>query len=55
MDMVKLSGTRAISSGARDHFDPPRDPRILPRPTRELCHLYVWHAGRWVELRTDAE
>ena len=54
-DILAAREIRQVRADALDCFDPPRDPRILPRPTRELCHLYVWHAGRWVELRTGAE
>jgi hypothetical protein len=36
-----------VRADALDCFDPPRSPRILPNPTCEFCHLYVWQDGAW--------
>ena len=36
-------------------FEKPRDPVILPRPTCQFCHLYVWQDGAWVELNPETQ
>lgn len=45
---------RQVRPDALDCFDPPRPPRILPRPTCELCHLYVWREGTWVDTTAQS-
>ena len=45
---------RQVRPGELDCFEPPRAPRILPRPTCELSHLYVWQDGGWVDLTDGA-
>ena len=41
---------RQVTPDALDAFDPPRAPRRLPRPTREMSHLYACLDGHWVEI-----
>ena len=41
---------RQVRADALDFFEKPRAPVILPRPTCQFCHLYVWQDGVWVEL-----
>ena len=40
---------RQVTPEKLDCFDPPRAPRILPRPTCELSHLYLWQDGAWMD------
>ena len=46
---------RQVTPEKLDCFDPPRAPRILPRPTCELSHLYVWQDGAWVDTTDHSE
>ena len=45
---------RQVLPDVLDAFNQPREPTILPRPTCELCHLYVWRDGVWIDLTTAA-
>lgn len=47
-DILAAREIRQVTPEALDCFDPPRDPRLLPRPTQEFCHLYLWRDGQWV-------
>lgn len=49
-DILAARELRQVRADTLDCFDPPRDPVILPRPTCQFCHLYVWRDGRWIEL-----
>lgn len=51
-DILAAREIRQVLPDAIDAFDPPREPPILPRPTCELCHLYVWQDGVWID-RTE--
>jgi hypothetical protein len=53
-DIIAAKEIRQVRADELDCFDPPREPPILPCPTRELCHLYVWQDGLWVELAPEA-
>ena len=53
-DILAAKEIRQVRADELDCFDPPREPPILSRPTRELCHLYVWQDGAWVELDPEA-
>ena len=53
-DILAAKEIRQVGADALDCFDPPREPHILPCPTRELCHLYVWQDGVWAEIKRDA-
>lgn len=48
-DILGAQELRQITSEALQSFDPPRPPRILPRPTCELSHLYIYKDGTWIE------
>lgn len=48
-DILAAREIRQVTTAALDCFDPPRTPRILPRPTCELCYLYLWQDRAWVE------
>ena len=48
-DILTAREIRQVTAEALDCFDPPRTPRILPRPDCELSHLYVWQEGTWVD------
>ena len=50
-DILAAREIRQVTLNKLDCFDPPRAPRILPRPTCELSHLYIWQNGAWVEWR----
>jgi len=52
-----LARWKPVTAEALDCFSPPRDPRILSRPTRESAHLYMWIGCQWVHVvpRTDAD
>ena len=50
MDIRTASEERLFTPDALDCFSPPRDPRILPRPTREFTHLYMWIRCQWVAV-----
>ena len=41
-DILTAREIRRVTAEALDCFSPPRDPRILPCPTRELAHLCMW-------------
>ena len=43
-DILAAREIRQVTTEALDCFAP-RAPRILPRPTCELSHLYIWQDG----------
>jgi hypothetical protein len=49
-DILAASEIRQVRADEIEAFERPRDPVILPRPTCQFCHLYVWQDGAWVEL-----
>jgi hypothetical protein len=49
-DILAAHEIRQVRADKLDCFEPPRAPRILPLPTCELSHLYVWKGGGWVEV-----
>jgi hypothetical protein len=53
-DILTAKEIRQVRADELDCFDPPRAPPILPHPTREFCHLYVWQAGGWVDATGPA-
>ena len=53
-DILAACEIRQVRADELDCFDPPRDPVILPRPTCQFCHLYVWKSGAWVELDPES-
>jgi len=54
-DILAAIEIRQVTPDALDCFNPPRNPRILPRPTREFAHLYVWISGQWVTVVLQAD
>lgn len=46
---------RQVTPEALDCFSPPHDLRILPRPTREFAHLYMWIGCQWVAVEPKAD
>ncbi|WP_121096313.1 hypothetical protein [Roseinatronobacter ekhonensis] len=54
-DILAAREIRAVRAGEIEAFVPTRDPVILPRPTRQFCHLYLWMGGRWVEVIPEDE
>jgi hypothetical protein len=49
-DILVAREIRQVRAEGIEAFERPRDPVILPRPTCQFCHLYVWQEGDWVEL-----
>ena len=49
-DILAAKEIRQVRAGEIEAFERPRDPVILPRPTCQFCHLYVWQDGTWIEL-----
>lgn len=53
-DILAAQEIRQVRIDALDGFKTPRAPVILPRPTCQFCHLYVWQDGGWVECDPEA-
>ena len=49
-DILAAREIRQVRADGIEAFEKPRDPVILPRPTCQFCHLYVWQDGAWAEL-----
>ena len=49
-DILAAREIRRVTPEGLDCFSPPSMPRILPRPTREFAHLYMWIGGKWVHV-----
>lgn len=49
-DILAASEIRQVRAAGIEAFERPRDPVILPRPTCQFCHLYVWQDGTWIEF-----
>lgn len=49
-DILTAREIRQVRIDGIEAFDRPREPVILPRPTCQFCHLYVWQDGTWIEL-----
>lgn len=49
-DILAAHEIRQVRAEGIEAFDRPREPVILPRPTCQFCHLYVWQDGTWIEL-----
>ncbi|MDV4144408.1 hypothetical protein [Shimia sp. FJ5] len=54
-DILAAREIRQVRADELDCFDPPRAPSILPRPTCELSHLYIWQDSGWVDFTDHAE
>ena len=51
-DILAAREIRQVTTEVLDYFDAPR---ILPRPTCELSHLYIWQDTGWVDFTDRAE
>ena len=49
-DILAAIEIRQVRGDEIEAFERPRAPVILPRPTCQFCHLYVWQDGKWIEL-----
>jgi len=49
-DILAAREIRQVKPDELDCFDPPNAPRILPRPTREFAHLYMWIGCQWIRV-----
>lgn len=49
-DILAAIEIRQVRAEGIEAFERPRDPVILPRPTCQFCHLYIWQDGGWIEL-----
>lgn len=49
-DILAAKEIRQVCADKIEAFETPRDPPVLPRPTCQFCHLYVWQDGAWVEI-----
>ena len=49
-DILAAKEIRQVTPEVLDCFSPPRDPRVLLRPTREFAHLYMWIGCQWVAV-----
>lgn len=54
-DILASREIRQVTPEVLDCFDPPGKPRILPRPTREFAHLYMWIGCQWVTVAPEAD
>ena len=54
-DILTAREIRQVTPEALDCFSPPRDQRILPRPTQEFAHLYMWIGCQWVNVVPQAD
>jgi hypothetical protein len=52
-DILAAREIRQVRANEIEGFEHPRDPILLPRPTCQFCHLYVWQDGAWVEITPD--
>ena len=52
-DILAAREIRQVRADELDCFNPARAPRILPRPTCELSHLYLWQDGAWAEWKAE--
>ena len=52
-DILAASEIRQVRAEQLDCFVPPRAPQILPRPTCQFCHLYIWQGGAWADITPD--
>ena len=53
-DILAAREIRQVRADQIEGFENPRDPILLPRPTCQFCHLYIWQDGVWIEITPDA-
>lgn len=49
-DILAAIEIRQVRANGIEAFERPRALVILPRPTCQFCHLYVWQDGAWIDL-----
>ena len=54
-DILAAHEIRQVTADVLDCFSPPSAPRILPRPTQEFAHLYMWIGCQWVAVEPKAD
>jgi len=52
-DILAPREIRQVRADEIEGFEHPRDPILLPRPTCQFCHLYIWQDGAWDEIIPD--
>lgn len=52
-DILAAREIRQVRANEIEGFENPRDPILLPRPTCQFCHLYIWQDGAWAEIIPD--
>ena len=52
-DILAARQIRQVRATEIEGFENPRDPILLPRPTCQFCHLYIWQDGAWAEIIPD--
>lgn len=52
-DILAAREIRQVRADEIEGFEHPRDPILLPRPTCQFCHLYIWQDGAWAEITPD--
>ena len=52
-DILAAREIRQVRATEIEGFENPRDPILLPRPTCQFCHLYIWQDGAWAEIIPD--
>jgi len=52
-DILAAREIRQVRANGIEGFEHPRDPILLPRPTCQFCHLYIWQDGAWAEIIPD--
>ena len=52
-DILAAREIRQVRANEIEGFEHPRDPILLPRPTCQFCHLYIWQDGVWAEIIPD--
>ena len=52
-DILAAREIRQVRADEIEGFEHPRDPILLPRPTCQFCHLYIWQDGAWAEIIPD--
>ncbi|WP_323034905.1 hypothetical protein [Pararhodobacter sp.] len=52
-DILAAREIRQVRANEIEGFENPSDPILLPRPTCQFCHLYIWQDGAWAEIIPD--
>ena len=49
-DILAAREIRQVRANEIEGFENRSAPILLPRPTCQFCHLYIWQDGAWVEI-----